>query len=277
MAEVKKKETRIMRVTMDADEFSKFDKGKTHSDKGVRSEGGKLSALPDIAPVSESDLPQKTVYRTRYVERREPSLWQMVKRDMAEAITDFVKDVITDPRKRTILVRKAKQIWSDYVKPFFSSEEEQPYRTKAEQLLAENKQQTTVTYQVETVNERHERIVVSGEQAQQLIMAMQQEAKKLAAMIYVLSNISIKDDKTDEERVLEQAYIKQLVSEEATSTMRSLIAHRQLLEKRTAVCFEDWLNGYIRNGDQIIPIPARIESTSTANETPLEGVSKDED
>ena len=276
MAEGKKKETRIMRVTMDADEFSKFDSGETYSDKGVRSKGGKLSALPDIAPVSESDLPKKTVYKTRYVERREPSLWQMVKRDMAEVITDFAIDAITDPRKRAIIVRKAKQIWSDYIKPFFSSEEEQPYRTKAEQLLAEKKQQTSVAYQVETVNERHERIVVSGEQAQQLIMAMQQEAKKLAAMIYVLSNISIKDDKTDEERILEQAYIRQLVSEEATSTMRSLIAHRQLLGESTAICFEDWLNGFIRNGDQRIPIPVRIESGLSTTETTSKGIAEDE-
>ena len=275
MAEDKKKETRIMRVTMDADEFSKFDKGETYSAKGVRGKGGKLSALPDIAPVSESDLPKRTVYRTRYVERREPSLRQMIKRDIVVALTDAAVDAIADPRKRAIMARKVKRIWNEHVKPFLFSEK-QPCQTKAERLLAESKQQASIIYQVETVNEQHERIVVSGEQAQQLITAMQQEAKRLASMIYILSNISIKDDKADEERILEQAYIRQLVSEEAMGTMRLLIEHRQLLGESTAACFEDWLKGYIRNGDQRIPIPAGIENGSHTAETKWKGLAEDE-
>ena len=59
MAKGKKKETRIMRVTMDADEFSKFDKGETYSKNGIRRKGGSISTFVDIAPPSESDLPQK--------------------------------------------------------------------------------------------------------------------------------------------------------------------------------------------------------------------------
>lgn len=50
-----KKETRIMKVTLDADEFEKFDQGITHSDNGLRNEKGRLSALPDIAPVTDDD------------------------------------------------------------------------------------------------------------------------------------------------------------------------------------------------------------------------------
>ena len=42
-------------------------------------------------------------------------------------------------------------------------------------------------------------------------------------MIYLLSNIIVKDDKTQEEYVIEQAYIKQLVSEESRNTMEMLI------------------------------------------------------
>ena len=40
----KKQVTRTMKVTMDEDEFEKYDKGITHSDKGLRDEKGKLSA-----------------------------------------------------------------------------------------------------------------------------------------------------------------------------------------------------------------------------------------
>ena len=48
-----------MKVTMDADEFEKFDKGKIYSNHGLRNEKGKISVLPDIAPVDEDDYPIK--------------------------------------------------------------------------------------------------------------------------------------------------------------------------------------------------------------------------
>lgn len=66
-----KKETRIMKVTLDADEFEKFDQGITHSDNGLRNEKGRLSTLPDIAEVTDDDLPYKEIVRTEtvYVER----------------------------------------------------------------------------------------------------------------------------------------------------------------------------------------------------------------
>ena len=81
-------------------------------------------------------------------------------------------------------------------------------------------------------------------------------------MIYLLSNIVVKDDKTQEEYVIEQAYIKQLVSEESRNTMEMLIANRQLLDEGTAICFSDFLSGYIRNGKQRIAIPVSINGTT---------------
>ena len=66
----KKKVTRIMKVTLDEDEFEKYDKGLTHSDSGLRNESGRLSALPDIAPVSEDDLPRRFVHRRCMFSRR---------------------------------------------------------------------------------------------------------------------------------------------------------------------------------------------------------------
>lgn len=263
----KKKETRIMKVTMDADEFEKFDKGETHSDKGIRNDRGTLSALPDIAPVSESDLPQRTVIRTRkvYVQPKEPTLGQMVKQEVKNAIADATYDAITDPRKRAIIVRRVKNLWGEHVKPLLKTEkkDEPKYRTKAEQLIDQRQQQQSeIAYQVETINDKQERIIVTGEQAAIIINAMRQKARELSAMIYLFSNICVKDEKTDSEYILEEAYIKQLLSEEATSTMRTLVAHRQLLDEGTVLCFEDWLSGYVRAGDQKVPIPARIECES---------------
>ena len=264
----KKKETRIMKVTMDADEFEKYDKGETHSDKGVRNNRGKLSALPDIAPISEYDLPQRTVVRTQkvYVQPEEQTTGQMIKQAIKYKIIDEVNDIINDPRKRAIIVNRAKRFWSEYVKPLFTSDYESRYKPKADQILAKKEERKTeIAYQVETVNEKHERIVVTGEQAKVLVDAMRQKARELSAMIYLLSNISVKDKKTDSENVLEEAYIKQLISEETTSTIKKLVEHRQLLDEGTALCLEDWLNGYISNGEKRVPIPVFLDNGHMKN------------
>lgn len=186
----------------------------------------------------------------------------MVKQEIKYVIANEVYDAIHDLRKRAIIVHRAKQLWRDCIKPVFPSEkkEEPKYRTKAEQILAEREQQeqTKIAYQSETVNENQKRIIVTGEQAKMVVEAMRQKAKEFSAMIYLLSNICVKNEKTDTEYVLEEAYIKQLVSEKATSIMRTLAAHWQLLDEGMPLCFEDWLNGYIRSGDHRIPIPAVI-------------------
>ena len=82
-----------------------------------------------------------------------------------------------------------------------------------------------------------------------------EEAKRLSAMIYLLSKITVKNEKTQEEYVIEQAYIKQLLSEESRNTMEMLVANTQLLDEGSAICFSDFLNGYVRNGNQLIAIP----------------------
>ena len=69
-----------------------------------------------------------------------------------------------------------------------------------------------------------------------------------------ISNITVKDDKTREEYVFEQAFIKQLVSDESRNTMEMLVANRELLDEETAVCFSDFLNGYVYHGEERISI-----------------------
>lgn len=129
------------------------------------------------------------------------------------------------------------------------------FETKASRLIASSKSQVETSYEVEVIDQKKGEIVVSGEDAAKLVAAVREESKRLSAMIYLLSNIVVKDDKTQEEYVIEQAYIKQLVSEESRNTMEMLIANRQLLDEGTAICFSDFLSGYIRNGKQRIAIP----------------------
>lgn len=263
MSGKKKKETRIMKVTMDADEFAKFDKGETHSNKGVRNNKGKLSALPDIAPVSERDLPRRQVVKTQkiYVEKK-PSVMQELGREIGYTVLDVAVDALRDPYVRRELGHKAKRFWRNKIKPLFTSHESRKDSPKKALQPSVRRQQVDVEYQVETVNGNNERIVVTGEQAELMIDAMRKKARELASMIYLLSNIVVKDEKTDAECVLEENFIKQLVSDEATRAMKTLIAHRQLLDENTAICFDDWLNGYIRNDGRRIPVPIMIEGKS---------------
>ena len=128
--------------------------------------------------------------------------------------------------------------------------------TKASKLVAAQPQKQNIRYEFEMTNENAEKVVVSGETAEKLVMAMRQKAKELSAMIFLLSNIEIKDEKSESEYMLEQSYIKELVSVEAEHTMRVLVANKQILDKETVICFTDFLDGYLRNGELRIPVPA---------------------
>ena len=118
MAE-KAKKSRIMKVTMDDDEFEKLDRGETHSDKGVRNSDGSLSALPDIEEISEDDLPTREVVRTeivyedRYIEPAEPTGAEII----GNALGDIIVGVITDPEVQEMAGRLFKAFFEYKVKP----------------------------------------------------------------------------------------------------------------------------------------------------------------
>lgn len=261
MPEKKKKTTRIMKVTLDEDEFEKFDKGTTHSDSGLRNDDGRLSALPDIEPVAEEDLPQREVIRTErvYVQPEEKSLGAKI----ASAAADVVVDVLSDPEVQASIAMLFKAWWHYKIQPRIADTvQKMKAETKASKLIADKEKRTTPAYEFEVVDENHDRFVVSGEDAEKLVASMREKAKELSAMIYLLSNICVKDDKTEEEYVLEQSYIRQLVSDEARSTMQSLTNNRKFLDEGTTITITDFLNGYVRRGQHLIPIPTVSERNS---------------
>ena len=264
MSEKKTKETRLMKVTMDAEDFDKFDKGETYSNKGIRNSQGKLSALPDIAPVSEDDLPRKTVVppKIEYYQPKQPSIGKMMMQDLKYSLFSMAKnkiiDTITDPRKLTATWNKLKQLWEDYAVPIlFIDDESQPnhHRTAREVLESARPEVNNTSVSISNSKANDRRITVTSEQADQMVIAVKQKAREITAMIFVLSHIVIKDEKTDEESSIEENYIKALLEKETTQTMKELLDQKQLLDKNEAIRIDDWLHGYIRNGDQRIPIP----------------------
>ena len=80
-------------------------------------------------------------------------------------------------------------------------------------------------------------------------------------MMFLWSNISIKDEKSDSEYIIEQACITQLLSEDVHKTVEALVANKQLLDESTVRTLSDYLEGYLTNGDRRIPIPIKLEET----------------
>lgn len=250
------RETRIMKVTMHPEEFEKFDKGITHSNSGLRNEKGHMSVQPDIAPVSYEDLPHHEIVRTEtiYVDREPPrsGLGSIIGHAVAEAVTE----VLRDPEVQEGLAMLGKAFWYYKVKPRIDNaiqwlKSDKKFETKASRLMESSKVRVDTSYEIEVAG----KITVSGEDAEKLVAAVREEAKRLSAMIYLLSKITVKNEKTQEEYVIEQAYIKQLLSEESRNTIEMLVANTQLLDEGSAICFSDFLNGYVRNGNQLIAIP----------------------
>lgn len=270
MAQQKKKVTRIMKVTLDEDEFEKYDSGITHSDNGLRNEQGQLSALPDIAPLSESDLPYREIVKreTVYVEREKEHARSSTGSIIGDAVIEVLDGIFSDPEIQEQLAELGRVFWRYKVKPRITDaihwlKSDKKFEIKAKQLVAVPAPKEEIAYQLEVTNAEKEKYIVSGEEAAELVRKMQDKARELSAMIYLLSHICVKDDKTDAEYMLEQTYIQQLVSNEAKTTMQQLMAHKQILDEGTIVCFSDFLNGYLRNGNERIPLPVGNTKTGT--------------
>ncbi len=256
---VKKKVTRIMKVTMDEEEFEKLDKGLTHSDGGVRNESGKISALPDIAPLSDSDyLPVESNSERESCPQVDcqKSLREQAADAITEASLNFFKDFFGDPEVRDSLSRLAKAWWKNKVVPKIDKtiQKLKDSNSLKDGDVTDNIEETEVVYEYEFVNENDQKIVVSEEQAGQLIENIKEEARKLSSMIYLLSNICVKDEKTNEEYMIERSYLRQLLSDESQNTMRFLLNNKSIIDNESAICFSDFLNGYIKNGNDTIPI-----------------------
>ena len=259
MEDPKKKVSRPMMVTMDEEEFEKFDSGETHSKGGVRRENGTLSALPDISPLSEEDMPTREIIKTEtvYIQPPEPSAG----RKIAATAGEVALDVLSDPEVQEDLLLLGKTIWHYKIHPKIKGavsrikNGRKPRRKlKATDILEMDRQQ-----QIQRAQSRESsagKIEVNKKQAEAMIEATKEKARELAEMLYFLSKISVKDSKTKEEYALEQSYLKQLVSAEATDTIQKLIENGTVLDQETVVIFSDFLKGYIHSGDKLIPLPS---------------------
>lgn len=260
-------ETRIMKVTMSQDDFKKLDSGELHSNHGLRNSSGHIKASLDISSISENELPQREVIHTEivYKEPTNPSRMAQFAVDATEATMEIVGDILSDPEVKKSISDLIHVLWCYKVQPKIQDTidrikgiskpqaplPEQVFQTKAEQILSS---QTAVP---NSKNISSEPIPVTNEQAAFLLSKAKESASELTRLIYLLSNIVVKDDVTADEYSLEQSYIKELLSESSMSTMTFLLQNRQLgiIDDKTALLFSDVLEGYVSDGQQRISLP----------------------
>ena len=259
-------ETRTMNVTMSQDDFKKLDSGELRSNHGLRDSSGHIKASLDISYISENELSQREAVRTETVYKESP-----VSSPMAQALVratgatmEIWGDILSDPEVKKSVSDLIHVLWHYKVQPKIQDTidrikgisqpqppfSEQVFQTKAEQILSS---QTIVPDSKDT---SFEPIPVTNEQAAFLLAKTKESASELTRLIYLLSNIVVKDDVTAEEYSLEQSYIKELLSESSVSTMTFLLQNRQLgiIDDKTALLFSDVLEGYVGDGQQRIPL-----------------------
>ena len=260
-------ETRTMNVTMSQDDFKKLDSGELRSNHGLRDSSGHIKASLDISYISENELSQREAVRTETVYKESP-----VSSPMAQALVratgatmEIWGDILSDPEVKKSVSDLIHVLWHYKVQPKIQDTidrikgishpqpplSEQVFQIKAEQILSS---QTIVPDSKDT---SFEPIPVTNEQAAFLLAKTKESASELTRLIYLLSNIVVKDDVTAEEYSLEQSYIKELLSESSVSTMTFLLQNRQLgiIDDKTALLFSDVLEGYVSDGQQRIPLP----------------------
>ncbi len=268
----KKKVTRTMKVTMSEEEFRKFDQGITHSSGGIRTEDGKLSVLPDIAPLDSEEEPlneetwdewELELRRDEYLEQEE-RLRRKNERletlsNIAESFEILAEFLAENPEVVEGLINLGYKV-HDFAVSSFSKLSFRMKRLTARIMHKPVPDRSTeAACEVEIIDEQQERIPISEEQADLLLTNMRDTAKKLATMMYLWSMISIKDSKSDAEYIIEQGFVKELLSDDMHQTIETLVANRHLLDENTAQTLSDFLDGYLTYEDRRIPIPVLAE------------------
>lgn len=290
MAAEKKKETRIMKVTLDEEEFQKYDQGLVRFNKGSRrASDGKLSALPDIEPLDPAEDKQAEIalQETILEMQRQKNLEQEIRLARAEAglaqfqfivgklgaLADYlienpdaVESIKQAGRKARNAVVSTKTKLSSKIKQIPKAINHTPF------LSRKNKSVNSV----EIINEPRDRITISEEQAELLIVQMREKAEELAKMISLWSMIAVKDEKSEVEYVLEQNFVEKFLTDEMHKTIETLVSKRNLLDESTQQTFSDFLDGFLSYNGKRVPIPVMIGDNSTVQEQEAFAVPEEE-
>lgn len=99
-------------VFKDKEEYQKYKSEKTHSDKGLRTEDGKLSSLPDI-----EELDEDKINSIQGVQRKEPGFGEQIIYSVLEGVYEGTKDFLSDEDNRKVIAALAKNWWNGKALP----------------------------------------------------------------------------------------------------------------------------------------------------------------
>lgn len=271
---VKKKMNVIFK---DEEEYEKFKNGKTRSKKGLRTEDGKLSSLPDIEEVDESEEMCTEPVGVVSTSQAEMEVGEQIIYAILEGLYEAVKEVLSDEQNRQAIASLAKNWWGGKlvpgIKQTWISIKDVVYgvkcdETKAWKLLMEKESEFTsisnVEYtqlgEVEEVQDNRHRI--SPEEYQQQVNQIKVLAILLADRIKKLSNSCIAPNAmTDEEYMIQQDEIKVLTAEDVIGSVKLLMVHKDFsFNDSAAKMFSEFIAGNLIVNEQQVPI-ASIKDT----------------
>lgn len=257
-------------VFKDEEEYQKYKSGKTHSDKGLRTEDGKLSSLPDIEEINEDEitpLPE--------IPRKEPGIGEQILYSVLEGLLEATKDFLSDEENRKAIAALAKNWWNDKALPGIKKSVEnvktiahgvKTGETKAERLAESKNNKTDATTiivknDISEKKEKGNKRKVSAEEYEQQVKQVQVLAVLLADRIKKLSNSVIDEDTmTEDEYVLQQNEIKELTTEEIMNTIKPLVnTDGFALDDSTRRLFSEFMMGNLIVNNERVPIEAVSE------------------
>lgn len=261
-------------IFKDEEEYQKFKSGKVHSNKGLRTEGGRLSSYPDIEEIDE-DTEEEFVESDPV----EPESGELCQRDLGigetvllailEGLYEGVREFLSDEQNREAVKAIVQNWWYNKAAPGIRSKwNDVKYivhgmrtgETKAERILKRTSSAEIVPVEkielAEVPPQEDRRIKITPEQYQEQVAQIQVLAVLLADRIQKLSNSCIDPEAmTEEEYELQQKDIKELTADEVMNSVRLLIEHNDFsLDDKTNMMFTEFLAGNLIVDGRKIPI-----------------------
>lgn len=284
--------THKMDVTFkNEDEYQKLIKGETHSDKGIRTNKGRLRSQPDIKAINEAESDSEYAYQQDFSSTSESyeeygvvaEIFKSIIDGLVIGVGDAITEFFSDEKKIEVLVSRASNWWhgkfivgakktGDGITKKISHgikiiRSEFPGKTKAEQLLSQSKECTKITElaasnpafvePVKNIDDKsHYRESISMEEAQRQYDQIKVLAILLADKIKNLSSSYIREsDMSPDDYLVRKNTIEELTSREVMNSIKLLLENDGFsLDNSTLRIFSEFLAGNIIVGDRLIPI-----------------------
>lgn len=282
--------TRKMNVTFkNEEEYQKFIRGTTHSDKGIRTADGKLSSQPDIEEIYDEYEYEEQYYPivSEYAKANE-SVGTRIIVAIVEGLIEGVSEYLSDEQNRAMLASVAKRWWKENAVPGMKTVRDSlnkkisfgrdvlrgiTGKTKIELIMeGKNKYENTdlseitpsvVSATSESLSARENiKNIIDAEEVHQEIMQIRLLAMLLANKLKNLSNKCVAEFSPEHQRKM-QSELSELMSEEVTNSIKLMVANQQFcLDEPTERIFVEFLTGNLIVNNELVPIE-KVYSLST--------------